>query len=212
MCPSKSSAGCRAVSKVTSTNCWHGESSQQQKHGNLCCCARQSSPKIFLQKGKTRSSHWLSLTIWKAHRTYGFLTPLPQVLQFSVQTDYINKIAIGFVERHSTAPPGRVLTSCSAAPRPKGLMKQGNRTRAAPADTSDGKHEGTPWALSREWITTLSPPFCTRIKRETHSSNQNSTNKSYKAQIMKKKAVTQLCRIQIFALKWLWWVQIFCCK
>lgn len=187
MCLSESSAGCRAVSKVTSTNCWHGKSSQQQKQGGTCAAVQgKAAPTYFCRKGR----HKVALSyLWPFEKHTAPMDFSPSSLRYcnSECSWTINKIAIGFVERHSTAAPGRALTSRSTAPEAAGTDEAGQQKQGSTCWCFWWKKEGTPWALSWGLITTLNPAFCARIKRETRSSNQNSMNKSYKAQIMEKK-------------------------
>lgn len=84
MCLSKSSVGFRAVSKVTSTNCWHsGIESTTKAQSNLHCLVRKNTPHIPADRRYKMAICYLR---WfeKQNRTYIDLFP-PGEPQFQVQ-------------------------------------------------------------------------------------------------------------------------------
>lgn len=185
MCLSKSPVGCRAVSKVTSTNCWHsGIESTTEAQTNLLCLVRQNTPNIFLQKGKIQSGYLLSLTTWKANRTYGVFAS--RVLQFRVQQDYKPKsysICLEALANTLRTGPEFMLSSPGSWWTTLISVKT--------AETLGKNDLGfTQWVIflieksDTGIMTTLSTAFCTWVKRQMHSSNQSSMNKLYKTQIM----------------------------
>lgn len=177
MCLSKSSAGCRAVSKVTSTNCWHSRlESTTKAPRNLCCSAKQNTPTIFpAEQKRSNAGYLLSWTICNANRAYGFFSP------GCCRTT--NQAAIGFVRSHQAVPPGRVLTSLSSA-EAAGTAETWQRDRGFSWGFSDVESEDTPCTLSLQFLKPRSTAFCTWIKTEIHSGKRSGMNKSYKTQIM----------------------------
>lgn len=86
MCLSKSSVGFRAVSKVTSTNCWHNwiESTTKAQR-NLHCLVRQNTPHIPAERKDTK---WLFAIFDDLKSKQDLWIFSSWVLQFQVQLGY----------------------------------------------------------------------------------------------------------------------------
>lgn len=86
MCLSKSSVGFRAVSKVTSTNCWHSwiESTTKAQR-NLHCLVKQNTPHIPAERKDTK---WLFAIFDDLKSKQDLWIFSSWVLQFQVQLGY----------------------------------------------------------------------------------------------------------------------------
>lgn len=192
MCLSKSSVGFRAVSKVTSTNCWHSwiESTTKAQR-NLHCLVRQNTPHIPAERKDTK---WLFAIFDDLKSKQDLWIFSSWVLQFQVQPGYKpNSYSIcleALASPLKTGPefmnssPGSWWITCFS----QDYWNVGGekKTQASPSDIWGGKTKDTSWTWSlgswQLWIL----PFCMQIKRQMYSSNQSSMNKLYKPPKMPK--------------------------
>lgn len=182
MCLSKSSAGCRAVSKVTSTNCWHSRlESTTKAPRNLCCLARQNTPTIFPAEKKDPTLAICYLRQFEKLTGPMDFFPLgaavPVLQDYKPNSYWICSEASGSPLRMSPDFPQLCWGWWDC-------WNTGKETGASAGGFSNVKSEDTPWTLLLQFLKPLSTAFYTWIKREIHSSKRSSMNKSYKTQIM----------------------------